>query len=140
MKKRHFLLIGLSQLLFSAATAQGITSTQHSREATMTSVPLADVRWTGAFWGERFEVFSHTSLQSMLHTWQTPEGKGWNNFLIAAGEKQGDHHGPPFHDGDMYKWLEAVAAVYAVNHDPQLDSIMDSFITLRIPSPSPGTR
>ena len=130
MKKRHFLLIGLSQLLFSAATAQGITSTQHSREATMTSVPLADVRWTGAFWGERFEVFSHTSLQSMLHTWQTPEGKGWNNFLIAAGEKQGDHHGPPFHDGDMYKWLEAVAAVYAVNHDPQLDSIMDSFITL----------
>ena len=28
----------------------------------------------------------------------------------------------------MYKWLEAVAAIYAVNKDPQLDQIMDRFI------------
>lgn len=28
----------------------------------------------------------------------------------------------------MYKWLEAVAAVYAVNKDPELDKIMDRFI------------
>ena len=96
----------------------------------MTSVPLNTVQWTGGFWGERFGVLSKTSLQSMWQTWQSKEGKGFNNFLIAAGEMQGEHHGPPFHDGDMYKWLEAVASVYAVNKDPQLDAIMDRFIGL----------
>jgi DUF1680 family protein len=96
----------------------------------MNSVPLTSVKWTDGFWGERFDVFSQTSVQSMWETWQTKEGKGFNNFLIAAGEMQGEHHGPPFHDGDMYKWLEAVASVYAVNHDPQLEAIMDRFIGL----------
>jgi hypothetical protein len=96
----------------------------------MTTTPIDGTQWTGGFWGDRFQVFSHTSLQSMWQTWQSKEGKGFNNFLVAAGEQQGDHHGPPFHDGDMYKWLEAVAAVYAVNHDPQLTAIMDRFIGL----------
>ena len=50
--------------------------------------------------------------------------------MIAAGEKKGKRHGPPFHDGDMYKWLEAVAAVYAVNKDPKLEKIMDRVIEL----------
>jgi DUF1680 family protein len=97
--------------------------------AVMDEVPITSVKWTGGFWGERFNVFSHTSVQSMWATWQSDQGKGWNNFLVAAGEKEGEHHGPPFHDGDMYKWLEAVAAVYAVDHDSELDKIMDRFIS-----------
>ena len=96
----------------------------------MINVPLTSVQWTGGFWGERFDVLSKTSVQSMWQTWQSKEGKGFNNFLVAAGEVQGEHHGPPFHDGDMYKWLEAVASVYAVTHDAELDAIMDRFIGL----------
>ena len=96
--------------------------------AQVSPTSLDAVRWTGGFWGERFDVLSKTSLQSMWATWQTKEGKGFNNFLIASGEMQGEHHGPPFHDGDMYKWLEAVAAVYAINKDPELEKIMDRFI------------
>ncbi len=42
---------------------------------------------------------------------------------------KGEHWGPPFHDGDMYKWMEGVASVYAVNKDPELDKLMDNFIT-----------
>ena len=110
--------------------AQGITSTGNSQYAVMRSVPLSSIQWTDGFWGERFQVLSQTSVQSMWQTWQSPQGKGFNNFLIAAGEMQGEHHGPPFHDGDMYKWIEAVASVYAVNHDPELMTIMDRFIGL----------
>lgn len=106
----------------------GITDTHNSQYAIMTSTPINAVSWTDGFWGERFGVFSKTSLQSMWETWQSKEGKGFNNFLIASGEIEGEHHGPPFHDGDMYKWLEAVAAVYAINKDPELDKIMDRFI------------
>ncbi len=74
----------------------------------------------------------------MWDTWNTPwetvdaDGKhgshGFANFQVAAGTIQGKHHGPPFHDGDMYKWLEACAAVYAVTKDAKLDALMDQFI------------
>ena len=128
-------------LLACALTAQaqqnGLTDTHNSRYAVMTAAPLSAVKWTGGFWGERFQVLSQTSLLSMWQTWQTKEGKGFNNFLIAAGEQQGDHHGPPFHDGDMYKWLEAVASVYAINKDPELDRVMDRFIGLIVKAQRP---
>ena len=39
------------------------------------------------------------------------------NFRIAAGLAEGRHRGPPWNDGDFYKWLEAAAAVYAVTKD-----------------------
>ncbi len=130
-----------TMLLACALTAQaqqnGLTDTHNSRYAVMTAAPLSAVKWTGGFWGERFQVLSQTSLLSMWQTWQTKEGKGFNNFLIAAGEQQGDHHGPPFHDGDMYKWLEAVASVYAINKDPELDRVMDRFIGLIVKAQRP---
>ena len=125
------LLLSCSLGLSLGISAQGgITNTALSNHAAMTAIPISSVRWTGGFWGDRFDVFSHTSVQSMWQTWQSKEGKGFNNFLIAAGEQQGEHHGPPFHDGDMYKWLEAVASVYAVTHDAELDAIMDRFVGL----------
>lgn len=101
----------------------------HSKYAKMVNTPLGAVKWTGGFWGERFNVYSYTSLQSMWATWSNPDiSHGFRNFEIAAGTCEGEHWGPPFHDGDMYKWLEAVAAVYAVNKDPELDALMDKFI------------
>ena len=111
------------------AQGGGLTDTSDSRHAVMTNTPLGAVKWTGGFWGDRFDVYSGTSLQSMWDTWCNPDvSHGFRNFEIAAGTKEGEHWGPPFHDGDMYKWLEAVAAVYAVNKDPKLDAIMDQFI------------
>ncbi len=129
-KKSYWLMIGLMALLPMTVMAQqnGLTDTRNSKYAVMTDTPIDAVRWTGGFWGERFNVFAGTSVKNMWKTWQTEEGKGFNNFLVASGEIRGKHHGPPFHDGDMYKWLESVAAVYAINKDPELDAIMDRFI------------
>ena len=127
----------LSALLVTATAAfaqgDGLTDTSHSQHAVMTNLPLGATQWRGGFWGDRFDVFSHTSLQSMWQTWNTPSiSHGFRNFEIAAGDSVPDddheHWGPAFHDGDMYKWLEGVAAVYAVNHDPELDKLMDYFI------------
>ena len=104
----------------------------------MQSLPMGATQWTGGFWGDRFNVMSTTGIWSMWDTWNTPyetldaDGKhgshGFRNFEVAAGTVKGKHHGPPFHDGDMYKWLEACAAVYAVTKDPKLDALMDQFI------------
>ena len=114
-----------------SAQSDGLTDMSKSHYAKMSNVPLGAVRWTDGFWGERFNVYSNVSLQSMWNTWNNPDvSHGFRNFEIAAGVCPGEHWGPPFHDGDMYKWLEAVAAVYAVNKNPELDALMDKFIEM----------
>ena len=116
----------------------GLTDMSNSRQAIMTNTPLGSVKWTGGFWADRFNVMSTTGIWSMWDTWNTPYetldamglhgSNGFRNFEVAAGTVKGKHHGPPFHDGDMYKWLEACATVYAITKDPKLDALMDKFI------------
>ena len=114
----------------TTAMAQGgLTDMSHSQQAKMKNTPLGAVRWTGGFWGDRFQVLSQTTIWDMWNTWNDPDvSHGFRNFEVAAGTVEGVHHGPPFHDGDMYKWLEACATVYAVTKDPKLDALMDKFI------------
>ena len=137
MNKR-ILMFFASCALAAAASAQGLADMSHSRQAMLHNLPLGATQWTGGFWGERFNMLSTTGVWSMWDTWNTPwetldaDGKhgshGFANFQVAAGTIQGKHHGPPFHDGDMYKWLEACASVYAITKDAKLDALMDQFI------------
>jgi hypothetical protein len=107
----------------------GITNTTQSPYARMTAVPLGGVRWTNGFWDERYEVFKDTMILSMWRTLNNPDiSHSYRNFEIAAGHHEGEHWGPPFHDGDFYKWFEGVAAVYAVTREPALDKLMDEII------------
>ena len=109
-----------------------------TKQAVMQNTPMGAVRWTGGFWGDVFNTMHDTGIWSMWDTWNTPYettdalglhgSHGFANFQVAAGTVKGKHHGPPFHDGDMYKWLEACAAVYAVTKDQKIDALMDKFI------------
>ena len=138
MFRKHLLLCLFSCCVTATACAQGLTDMSRSQQSTMQNVPLGATRWTGGFWGDRFQMLSTTGIWDMWDTWNTPwetldaDGKhgshGFRNFEVAAGTVEGKHHGPPFHDGDMYKWLEACAAVYAVTKDAKVDALMDKFI------------
>ena len=118
--------------------AQGLTDMSHSRQAKVCNLPMGAVQWTGGFWGDRFNMLASSAIWDMWQTWNTPwetldeNGKhgshGFRNFEVAAGTVKGKHHGPPFHDGDFYKWLEACASVYAVTKDPKIDALMDKVI------------
>lgn len=112
------------------AQQNGLVDMHIASHSVMVNTPLGATHWTGGFWKERFDIFHRNSIPSMFETWKSKEGKGWNNFLVASGKIEGEHHGPAFHDGDMYKWCESLAAVYAVTKDPELDKIMDEFISL----------
>lgn len=128
-KKSLFCVLFATFTCLSASAQGGLVDMSQSKAAIMNNFPMGATKWQGGFWGERFGVFSQTSLQSMWRTWDNPDvSHGFRNFEVAAGTVKGEHHGPPFHDGDMYKWLEGVATVYAVNHDPELDRLMDKFI------------
>ena len=135
---RHYIL-GVALMAAVPVMAQsGLTDMSRSQQAIMTNTPLGSVKWTGGFWADRFNVMSTTGIWSMWDTWNTPwetidamglhGSNGFRNFEVAAGTVKGKHHGPPFHDGDMYKWLEACATVYAITKDPKLDALMDKFI------------
>jgi len=131
MKNIKLLLLLAATATTAGAFAQsdGLTDMSRSNFAKMANTDLSAVYWTGGFWGDRFNVYSHTSLQSMWNTWNDPDiSHGFRNFEIASGACEGEHWGPPFHDGDMYKWLEGVASVYAITKDPELDKLMDHFI------------
>lgn len=108
-----------------------LTDTSASPYAALSSVPLGAVRWTKGFWYEHFKRCRDIMVPNMWQVWQDEQvSHGYANFLIAAGRQEGSHAGPPWHDGDFYKWLEAVAAVYAVTKDEHLDRLMGDIIEL----------
>ena len=92
-------------------------------------VDMGAVRLTKGFWGERFQVCRDSMVPSMWKIMDDPEiSHCFRNFEIAAGKAEGRHSGPPFHDGDFYKWFESLAAVYLQTGDPTIDSLMDEII------------
>jgi DUF1680 family protein len=94
-------------------------------------VGVADARWTTGFWAARFEVCRTTTVPAMGALMEGAEHSQFlQNFRIAAGLESGKHRGPPWNDGDFYKWLEAAAAVYAVTKDPALDRRMDEAVAV----------
>lgn len=127
---RKILLPFLLFLAFSVyGHDSGLTKTDKSKYAIMTGPSLGSVHWTDGFWGERFEIFKDTMILSMWNTLNdTTVSHSFQNFEVAAGVRPGRHHGPPFHDGDFYKWFEGVAAIYAQTHDPKLEKLMDHII------------
>lgn len=134
MKVKSILITCMLLPLLPINAQKGLTNTTQSPYAKMHSVGLNDVAWTNGFWAERFDVCKDTMLLNMWRIFDNAElSHAYRNFEIAAGLKDGEHKDPPFFDGDMYKWLEGVAAVYAITKDPKLNELMDKFIeTIRL--------
>ena len=92
------------------------------------SVDLADVRWTGGFWKQKFDLVKDVTIPQMWKFFDEGGVSHWKNFQIAGGLAEGEWSGRSWHDGDFYKWLEAVAHVYCATRDPKLDRHMDQVI------------
>jgi DUF1680 family protein len=109
----------------------GLTNTSQSPHANLTSIGMSDVHFTKGFWAERFAICKDSMVP---HLWATYTSKdmcyAFQNFRIAAGLDTGKFRGPSFHDGDFYKTLEAVAALYAATKDKKLDAMMDEAIAV----------
>jgi len=108
-----------------------ITAAAQSPYAKLRPVDVGAVQWTSGFWADRFEVCKHTMVPQLWATYHNPQlCHSFKNFEIAAGLDTGHFAGPSFHDGDFYKTLEAVAALYASTKDTLLDKMMDSAIAV----------
>lgn len=129
--KKLVILSLFSLSVFYAMAQKGLVNTSKSPYAKLQSVGLNDVQWTKGFWAERFAVCRDAMVPQL---WQTYTSKemcySFQNFRVAAGLDSGNFRGPSFHDGDFYKTLESVAALYAVTKDERLDKIMDEAIAV----------
>lgn len=77
------------------------------------------------FWGDRLELARTTTIPNMWKSLSDPAiSSGWENFLVAAGDIEGVHGGPPYLDGDIYKWFEAAASLLQTESDPHLDALL----------------
>ena len=110
------------------AQERAIINNSQSPHSKLRSVDLSDVRWTDGFWKQKVDLVRDVTIPKM---WEYYNGNGnshWNNFRIAAGLDEGEWSGTNWHDGDLYKWIEAVAHVYMITHDSALDRQMDEAI------------
>ena len=132
MLQRCLLSIFIFCAAFSTrAQTTALVNTAASRHATLQSVNMGDVQWTRGFWAERFAVCRDSMIPHLWRIYHDAHlSHAFANFEIAAGLDTGSHEGPPFHDGDFYKLLEGVAAVYAISKDKHLDTLMDQAISV----------
>ncbi|MET0813327.1 MAG: beta-L-arabinofuranosidase domain-containing protein, partial [Microbacterium sp.] len=80
-----------------------------------------DARWASGFWGGIHARTRTATVPSMWASLSDPQvSAGLRNFEVAAGLVPGAHDGPPFMDGDFYKWLEAAIAQLETDPEPWL--------------------
>ncbi len=106
----------------------GIINNSASPHSMLQSVNLNEVCWTAGFWKQRFDLVKDVTIPKMWTYFNGGGNSHWTNFRLAAGLTEGQWSGTSWHDGDLYKWLEAVAHVYIVTRDPALDRHMDEVI------------
>lgn len=99
--------------------------------AQLRSLPLHSTRWSKGFWYNQFNLAQESILPNIYKLFDDDDiSHCLANFRIAAGLQKGIHSGPPFADGDFYKWLEAACYVFGVTHDTALKETIDSSIEL----------
>jgi len=112
-----------------SAKDRGITNTSSSPYVKLRSVDIGKVKWTKGFWAEKLDLCHKVMIPNMWRLLEDPNiSHSYTNFPVAAGLEEGQFEGVWWHDGDLYKWLEATAHVYAVTKDDGLDRLMDKVI------------
>lgn len=134
MIKRSFITCFAVLLLGSLslrAQEKALTNTSKSEYARLQAVDILDVKWTNGFWADRFHTCQESMVPHMMDMYLNDSiSHGFANFEIAAGYKDGEHVGPPFHDGDFYKLLEALIVVNAHQKDKKTEAKIDSIIQI----------
>ena len=90
-----------------------------------------EARWARGFWGAVQDRTFGATVPSIWRSLSDADvSPGLRNFRIAAGLEDGAHDGPPFMDGDFYKWLEAAIAQLEVAPDAALAALVEELAEL----------
>jgi uncharacterized protein len=70
-------------------------------------LPLGDAPITGGLWAERQRINRETTIP--LGAEKLEAAGSFENFKAAGSRQPGAYNGPVYQDGEVYKWLEALA-------------------------------
>ena len=131
MKRIAIIILGISLSLNTFSQEKSLVNTKDSPFAKISPVNMGDAIWTNGFWAERFDICKNSMVPHMMGNYLNDTiSHAFLNFEIAAGLKDGEHVGPPFHDGDFYKMLEAEISVYGITHDKEMGKQIDQIIDI----------
>ena len=105
-----------------------ITNNSESPFVKLKSINFGDCKWNSGFWSEKVKNAEDKMLPYMGDLLCGDIGHGLNNFKIAAGEKEGEHKGFYWHDGDFYKFMEAKMYIYGLTKNESLLKELDEYI------------
>ncbi|HTI37184.1 MAG TPA: beta-L-arabinofuranosidase domain-containing protein [Vicinamibacterales bacterium] len=98
------------------------------KEYPIRPVALTSVRLNDRFWAPRTEVNRTVTIP---HIMQENEITGRvDNFLKAAGKKDGPYQGQRYNDTDVYKVMEAASWSLMTHPDPALSKKLDDLIAI----------
>ncbi|WP_317195307.1 glycoside hydrolase family 127 protein [Zobellia barbeyronii] len=109
---------------------QATPANKNSPYTQLKSMNIGDCQWTTGFWADKFELCANAMVPYMGDVLCGDVGHALNNFKIAAGEKEGEHQGMFWHDGDFYKFMEAKIYVYAHTKNNELLAELDEYIAI----------
>ena len=99
-----------------------LTDTSNSPYAVMSSLPANGCTISGA--GPLARLRARTVVVTVPTMgkimFDSSIAHAYENFLVAAGDIEGRHQGPPFMDGDLYKWLESATVAAADSPESEL--------------------
>uniref|UniRef100_UPI00293192F9 beta-L-arabinofuranosidase domain-containing protein n=1 Tax=Clavibacter michiganensis TaxID=28447 RepID=UPI00293192F9 len=99
--------------------------------APLRALSATEARWSSGFWGDILRRTHEKTVPAMWKSLRDPSiSPGLQNFRIAAGIEEGVHTGPPFMDGDFYKWLEAAISQFETTREPWLAETIDEVARL----------
>ena len=130
MKNIIFIFSFLLTYQFAFAQQKAIINNSASPHVKLKSIDIGECKWTEGFWADKFKICEESMIPYMRQLLTGDVGHALNNFKIAAGLKEGEHQGMRWHDGDFYKFMEAVMYVYAQNGDKKLLKELDSYIDI----------
>ena len=107
----------------------GYRGDRQSPHAKLRGLRMNEVRWRRGFWAQRFETDQTAILPTIWRALNDPKnGESYRNFLVAAGLEKGWFAHTDWNDGDVYKYVKALAHIYALTRVPGLDRHMDEMI------------
>ena len=125
LMRMPFLLFVIASLWMSS-TGRGGDAPPARKDYPITPVPFTAVEFTDGFWSRRIDVNRNVTLP---HNFVECENTGRiDNFVFAAGLKQGKYKGYQFNDSDIYKVIEGASYSLLAHPDTDLVRTIDSIV------------
>ncbi|MBX3070434.1 MAG: glycoside hydrolase family 127 protein [Thermomicrobiales bacterium] len=105
-----------------------VVDTSESPFAMLRPLAVGDVRLSDSVWEPRRRMTTEHTVPEQHALLESSQRL--DNFRRAAGKLDGPFYGRYFNDTDVYKWLEAASWTLAVDHDPELDALVDNVIQI----------